>query len=183
MKNLICTAFFLFCFLSSAQNFVLTKEGLKDANIKENNYLVLKLDHKSASESYQIALKFVENKYLNPNTTIKNNSENSHLVFNTKVKKFTDITNSGSNIPVGANYITEIRFKDNKIKFTILDLKIGNGAYNVLWKGSVFEGYVIWNEKDVLIRNETKLFIEDFFTTKANKLKDYILNYKDEDDW
>ena len=182
MKNLIYILLIL-GIQTYAQQFMVSKKGLRDQSASEKNYLVLNIDGKKASELYQVSLIFMNNDYLNPNTILKDKVDNLYVQFETSIKEFGVVKNSGSKIPVGVKYLTELRFKENKVKFTIVDLVIGNGAYEVIWQGDVFQGYVIWNKNDVLIRPELKVFIEDYFSKEIKNLKTYLSNYKDEDDW
>lgn len=183
MKKIVTLYLFIFSSVILSQKFEITKGGLRDATNIENNYLVLNVENKTVKELYDITLKYMANNYLNPNTILKGKTKNELVQFETSIKKFGMVKNSGSEIPVSTKYLTELRFKENKIKFTILDLYMGNGAYEVLWQGDIFQGYVIWNENGELIRPDSKVFIEDFFSKEANDLKSYLMNYKDEDDW
>ncbi len=183
MKKIVTLYLFLFSSVILSQKFEVTNKGLRDTDNIEKNYLVLNIENKTVKELYQITLKYMGNNYLNPNTILKDKAENKYVLFETSIKEFGMVKNSGSEIPIGAKYIIELRFKENKVKFTILDLIMGNGAYEVLWQGDVFEGYVIWNENGEFIRQELKVFIEDYFNKEAYDLKTYLSTYKDEDDW
>lgn len=183
MKNLVIIILLLITSLTSSQKFEVTKVGLRDADNIEKNYLVLYIENKTVKELHQITLKYFTNNYLNPNTKLKDKVDNQYVQFETSIKEFGVVKNSGSKIPISAKYITELRFKENKVKFTIVDLAIGNGAYEVHWQGDVFQGYVIWNQNDELIRPELKVFIEDYFSKEVKDFKTYLSNYKDEDDW
>lgn len=84
-------------------------------------------------------------------------------------------------------YTTELRFKDEKVRFEITALSItaDNGGRSVEFSGSVWKGYPIYNQKNNDLRlPETKTEIENYFNTKITTISNFLLGAKTvKDDW
>jgi hypothetical protein len=111
---------------------------------------------------------------------------NEYLRFETYVGQLTKVNNSGVKLDISATYTTELRFKDGKVRYEIieLDMTADNGGRNVYWKGSIWKGYPIFNNKDELRLEETKTDLENYFNAQVNTMSDFLNDKKSKkDDW
>lgn len=179
MNKLFTLVFLLLTSLSFSQEYGVTKEGLRDSKNLENDYLVIEAKSKTAKELYDKAIKYINQKYDSPEDVIKAQVENDYLRFDTFVQDFTKVKNGGVKISVDASYTIELKFKDGRIKFSLLNLDLGG----VTWQGSIWKGYPIWNKKGKLRLPETKDFIENYFNSEVKTLSDFFNNKTKKDDW
>lgn len=186
MKKIILLNFLFLSFVGFAQEFEVTPNGLKDKSNLENEYLVIETPNKSVTELYENAIKYINEKYKNPEKVIKGKTENEYLRFETYVGQFTKVNNSGVKLDISATYTTELRFKDGKVRYEITELNMtaDNGGRNVYWKGSIWKGYPIYNKKDELRLEETKTDLENYFNAQVKSVSDFLNDKKSEkDDW
>jgi hypothetical protein len=104
----------------------------------------------------------------------------------TFVGKFLKVNNSGVKLDVSATYTTELRFKDGKVRYEIvvLDMTADNGGRNVFFKGSIWKGYPIYNNKDELRLEETKADLENYLNFQVKAVSEFLNGKKSEkDDW
>ena len=184
-RILTLSLLFLTC-ISFAQEFEITPNGLKDKKNIENEYLVIKAPDKKSNELYKNAIKYVNENYKNPEKVIKGKTENEYLRFVTHIGQWTKVNNSGVKLDISATYTTELRFKEGKVRYEIieLDLTADNGGRNVYWKGSIWKGYPIFNKKDELRLEQTKTDLEKYFNTQVKIISDFLNEKKSEkDDW
>ena len=108
------TMFFLLFLpmVSFAQQYEVTQDGLRDKSNLENPHLVIETPDKTSSELYVNSLKYINEKYKNPDEVIKGKTENEYLRFETYVPQFTKVNNSGAKLDLSMKYTTELRFKD-----------------------------------------------------------------------
>ena len=174
-------------FVSFAQEYEVTQNGLRDKSNLENAYLVIETPDKKTSELYVNALKYVNEKYKNPDEVIKGKTENEYLRFETYVPQFAKVNNSGAKLDVSMKYTTELRFKDGRVRFEITSINItaDNGGRSVEFSGSIWSGYPIYNGKNGKLRlPETKTELEKYFGTKVAEIKDFLQDKKTEKaDW
>ena len=114
------------------------------------------------------AIKYVNEKYKNPEEVIKGKTENEYLRLETYVPQFTKVNNSGVKLDVSMKYTTELRFKDGKVRFEITALSITTDSGNsVGFSGSIWKVYPIYNKKNGKLRlPETKTELENYFNNK-----------------
>jgi hypothetical protein len=183
------TMFFLLFLpmVSFAQQYEVTQNGLRDKSNLENPHLVIETPDKTSSELYVNSLKYINEKYKNPDEVIKGKTENEYLRFETYVPQFTKVNNSGAKLDVSMKYTTELRFKDGKVRFEITSITItaDNGGRPVEFSGSVWSGYPIYNGKNGKLRlPETKTELEKYFDNKVAEIKDFMQGKSTEnDDW
>jgi hypothetical protein len=186
MKTTILLFAVLFSIIGYSQVYEVTPDGLKDKTNLENTYLVIETPDRKASDSYLNALKYINEKYKNPDEVIKGKTENEYLRFETFVGQFMKVNNSGVKLEISANYTTELRFRDGKVKYEItkLDMTADNGGRNVLFKGSIWSGYPIYSKKDELRLEETKMDLENYLNSQVNFLSNFLNGKNSEkDDW
>lgn len=115
MKNLILIFAIAFSLQAFGQKYVVTPNGLRDESNTENTYLVLEAEGLTAKQLFDNAIKYVNEKYKNPEEVIKGKTDGEYLKFDTYVSDFLLYNNSGAKIPIQATYTTELRFKDGKV--------------------------------------------------------------------
>jgi hypothetical protein len=186
MSRILTFGFLFFSLIGLAQEFEVTPNGLKDKSNLENEFLVIDAPNKSTAELYQNAIKYINEKYKNPEEVIKGKTENEYLRFETFVGQFLKVNNSGVKLDVSATYTTELRFKDGKVRYEIvvLDMTADNGGRNVFFKGSIWKGYPIYNNKDELRLEETKADLENYLNFQVKAVSEFLNGKKSEkDDW
>ncbi|OEK06023.1 hypothetical protein A8C32_19545 [Flavivirga aquatica] len=186
MNRILTLSFLFLTCISFAQEFEITPNGLKDKSNTDNGFLVIKASDKKTDELYKNAIKYVNEKYKNPEKVIKGKTENEYLRFETYVGQLTKVNNSGVKLDISATYTTELRFKDGKVRYEIieLDMTADNGGRNVYWKGSIWKGYPIFNKKDELRLEKTKTDLEKYFNAQVQIISDFLNEKKSEkDDW
>jgi len=186
MNRILTLSFLFLTCISFAQEFEITPKGLKDKTNSENGFLVIKASDKKTDQLYKNAIKYVNENYKNPGKVIKGKIENEYLRFETYVGQLTKVNNSGVKLNINATYTTELRFKDRKVRYEIieLDMTADNGGRNVYWKGSIWKGYPIFNKKDELRLEQTKTDLEKYFNAQVKIISDFLNERKSEkDDW
>lgn len=185
MKYLLQALIFSFCFYSNSQTFVVTPNGLRDSKNIEKSYVVITKEGKSAKELFDNSLKYINKAYKNPEEVIKAKIDGEYLKFNTYVPGFTIVDNLGTSLPINAKYTVELSFKDGRIKYEVIELTMSasTGGYNIIFSGSPFEGYPIFNKKGELKREETKQDIENHFNAVIKDFSKELGGDKQEDEW
>ncbi len=186
-KLLFLLSFLVLNHVGFSQEYEVTPSGLKDKSNIENGFLVIETPKKATAELFQNAIRYVNENYKNPNEVLKGKTENEYLRFETYVPQFTKVNNSGVKLDVSMKYTTELRFKDEKVRFeiTALNITADNGGRSVEFSGSIWKGYPIYNHKNGDLRlPETKKEIEHYFNTKVIEITNFLLDKKTEkDDW
>ena len=186
MKYLLILLLPLFSQVSYAQQYEITPDGLKDKSNAENTFLVLDIPSKTADEMYTKAIAYINENYKNPKEVIKGETENEFLKFRTHAPQFTQVKNGYINLDVSMNYTTELRFKDGKVRFDIVDVDItaDNGGRSVDFSGNVMAGFPIFNEKNGKLKQaDAKVAIENYFNKHAKDIQTYLISDSKKDDW
>lgn len=178
MKKIIVVLVLLICSTGYSQEFVVTKQGLRDASNVEKDYVVINVYENSNSTLYINSLNFLQSKYSNPEEAIKAKIENKYVRYETYIPQFTKVKNGGVKIGVSAKYTIELKFKEGKVKYSVIEIELGG----ITWQGSMWKGYPIWNKKGKLRLPETKEFIENFFNAEIKELSDVLNNKNGADD-
>lgn len=117
LKGLLVLVALAVSVLSFGQSFIVTPDGLRDANDSTKTYLVIPCDGKTAKELYDNAIKYVNQNYKNPKEVIKGQIEAEYLSFETHSPNAISVQRKGVGLAVyNANYRTELYFKDGRIK-------------------------------------------------------------------
>ena len=181
MKNLLYILLMLPA-LCYGQNFEVTPNGLRDSRDNEKTFLVIEISG-TAKQLYDKAVKYINEKMASPKDAIKGQTEGEYLRYNTHASNFINYNNSGAKIPISADFATELKFKDGKVRYEITDLKMqGNKGYSILYSGGVFDGYIIYKKNGTLFKEETKQDIENYFNTEVKKFINYLKSDKN-DNW
>ena len=124
MKNIILLFTFLSCFQLIAQQYVVTPSGLRDAKDAEKQYVVIEIDGLSAKQLYDNSIKYINEKYKNPEEVLKGKTDGEYLKFDTYDPNFIIYNNSSYKVPIKANYTTELRFKEGRVRYEIKNLEM-----------------------------------------------------------
>jgi len=186
-KTLFILALLISSPLIYAQELTVTPDGLRDKSNVEKTYVIIAAPNKTAEQSYNNIITYINKTYKNPQEVIKGDVKSEYLRFNTHVSSFLVIKNSGVKVDIDANYTIELAFKNDRVKFEVTDLDMHNSSnYNVLFSGGAFAGFPIYNKKKTkLVRPDTKNEIEIYFNNTINIIKSYLLEEvkSDDDDW
>lgn len=184
MNRAIFILTLLLSFNAISQTFVVTANGLMDNSNLENNYVVLDFENKTAKELYNSSLRYINLNYKNPNEVIKGNVENDFISFNTYVSDLPFIRSMGVNMEYGTQYTTILYFRENKVKFEIVDINISNiqGA-KVIFSGSAMSGQRIFDRKGKVNLEKAKQLLEDYFNTKVQVILSALSEEKKSSDW
>tara|TARA_B100001769_G_C21935501_1_gene504059 strand:+ start:210 stop:773 length:564 start_codon:yes stop_codon:yes gene_type:complete len=182
---------FVFILITSvvyAQEYTVTPDGLRDNSNADKTYVVINTPGKTAGQNYNNAIKYINKTYKSPKDVIKGDVEGEYISFNTHVSDFLFVKNSGVKVVIDANYTIELSFKDERVKFEVINLDMYNPEVNskVLFQGSVWSGFPIYKKKkNKLIRPETKTDIEVYFNNTINNIKGFLLEEikVTDDDW
>lgn len=176
------TLLFLLFQTVNAQYYKVTPQGLTPLKTPEKNYLVIDFDSLNKKELYKKSIAFINETYENPKEAIKADTENEYIRVKTYIPNFMKVNNGGVNIIVDNEYTLELKFKDNKVRFEILEEKFCD-SYCVVYSGSKWTSYPIYTKKGKLRLEKNKLIIETYFNAKVQTFIDYLKKSKTKDDW
>lgn len=186
MRKILTFSFLFISLIGFSQELEVTSNGLKDKENPEKNYVVINCANKTKSELYDNAIKYINEKYKNPDEVIKGKTKNEYLRFETYAGQFIKVNNSGAKLDVSAKYYTELRFKDGKVRYEITNLNMtaDNGGRNVHFQGSIWKGYPIFKKSGKLRLEKTKEDLENYFNSQIKTLSDFLNDKKSKkDDW
>ena len=187
MKKIILLLAICTSFNGYAQKFVVTPEGLRSDTDKTKSYVVIEVENATAQELYDRAIRYLQEVYKNPEEVIKGKTDGEYLRILTYTPSFIRYNNSGAKIPINAEYYTEIRFKDEKVRYEIssLSMKSNDKAHEVLFSGGIFSGYIIYKKNGNLFKESAKNDIENYFNTQINIFISYLTGDKQSanDEW
>ena len=161
---IIFTIIFFFNLQSYGQRLVVTPDGLRDSNNIEQSYVVIEIEGKSAKLLFENAKKYIIQTYKNPDFVQKGAIDNEYIKFETYVPCITIINLGLSKLKYDAKYVTELYFKDGKVKYEIISLEIETDGVplNFTPKGAL-GGWYIYNKKGILKQENSKQEIEIYF--------------------
>ncbi len=185
MKIILLLVYVFFNLTSYGQKFVVTPDGLRNADDTEKTFISVDVDSMTAKQLYDNALKFIIENHKDPSEVIKGQIEPEYLKYDSYVPDFLIYDNNDVKIPIRASYTTELRFKDGKFRFEIvsLEMKGKSKKYKVLFTGGLTEGYIIYKRNGVLFKEDTKTDIENYFNEILKTLTNYILRGTGKGDW
>ncbi|MCL2074405.1 MAG: DUF4468 domain-containing protein [Marinilabiliaceae bacterium] len=191
MRKLILNLFLMLTMVTSifsqTDKFVFTKNGLKNANDENNSYVVIDIENVTANELYKRALRYVHETFKNPQEVIKGDIPDEYLrihVFSPTCATYKNVgLGTTAILEVNANYYIEMRFRDQKVRLEIGDLKlnIGDAVLNII--GNPNMGYAIYKKNGELAKSETKNELEHYFNSNVDDLKTYLQNISKKIDW
>lgn len=170
MKKLITSILLTVAFYANAQYIKVTPQGLKDNN-EEKSFVVLDLQNQTQADLYNKSVKYVHQSFKNPEKVIKSDLPNESLRYVSYKPNGMKVSNGGAKIPVEIKYAVQLDFKDNKVRFEIVDQDFGGFNYS----GNIWKGYPIWNEKNGKLRLEDeKNELESYFNVVISDYYNYL---------
>jgi|AntRauTorckE5430_2_1112549.scaffolds.fasta_scaffold30582_2 hypothetical protein len=175
----------LFTLNGFSQAFKVTPNGFIDSEDKDNKYIVIDMPSKTAKELYDESFKFIQKTYKNPDEAIKSKIENEYLKFSTYSDGFIRVKQGYIKMNWNARYTIELSFRDNKIKYEIIELEMSNDAnsypLNFSAKGI---GFYIYNSKDGTLKMEdAKIQIENYFDSEIQFYVDFLTKTEIKEEW
>ena len=186
MKNIILLFTFLSSFQLIAQQYVVTPSGLRDAKNSEKEYVVIEVEGLSAKQLYDNSIKYINENYKNPEEVLKAKTDGEYLKFDTYDPNFIIYNNSSFEVPIKANYTTELRFKEGRVRYEIknLEMKAKSANFYVLFTGGMMEGYIVYKKNGKLFKEKAKTDIESYFNNTVSGLSKFLSGEDDStDDW
>lgn len=173
MKKILVVAITLIASVSAfSQKFTVTPMGLKDETNSEKSFVVITSEGKTAKQLFDNAIKYVNVTYKNPNMVIKGKVENEYLSFITRSDFY--VENGISKAPFEMTYLTEMTFKDGKVKYEITELLMKNSAgYELTFTGGGIN-FFIFNKNGDLKKPKTKDYLENYFNLAIPKVKEFL---------
>ena len=114
---------------------------------------------------------------------IKGKTDGEYLKFVTYAPNFITIKNGFARVPFTAKYTTELSFKDNKVKYEIIELEMSSEAnYQLNFTGSGIS-FFIFNKKGELKKEDAKNSIEEYFNANILSLSNFLQGRTVEDKW
>lgn len=185
MKKALCTfSAIVVTMLTYGQQFVVTPNGLHDANDSTKTFLIIPCEGKTAKELYDNAIKYIQQNYKNPQEVIKGQIESEYLSFETFSPSAISFKRSGGRATYNLTYRTEINFKDGRVKYEIQNIEIeADDGNNLYFSGNNFTNVAIYNQKGGLKYEEAKTSVEDYFNSGIFVISHFLNGVKVVDEW
>lgn len=175
MKTIIVSSIFfilsLFSFgqLDNPEKFEYSENGI-------NDYIVTKVENKSAEQIYCKTISWVKETFENPDKVLKMNIENEKLRINGVSSDLLFV----KKMKIPLEYIIEIAFKDGKYKFDLISLRTSNE-----YGEADYKKIPNFKTDKKLVKNfgESPQRIEDYFNGLNQSLKKIIIGDSKKDDW
>ena len=173
MKKLLIIVITLLVSISAySQKYVVTPTGLKDEANPEKSFLVITVEGKTAKQLFDNVVKYVNVSYKNPDLVIKGKIDGEYLSFVTHSSFY--VENGLAKAPFDMDYLTELTFKDGKVKYEITELVMSNsGGYELHFTGSGMT-FFLYNKSGELKKPKTKEYLETYFNGSIPRIKDYL---------
>lgn len=183
MKIIMLLLLLMFANFSFAQKITVTQTGLKDSENIEKSFVVIPAEGKTAKHLYDESLKYINKNYKSADDVIKGKTDGEYLKFVTFAPNFITIKNGFARVPFTAKYTTELSFKDNKVKYEIIELEMSSEAnYKLNFTGSGIS-FFIFNKKGELKKEDAKNSIEEYFNANILSLSNFLQGKTVEDKW
>jgi len=193
-KILFISLIVFFPFVTYGQRLAVTPDGLKNSDDSTKSYVIINADGKKAMDLYNNAIKYINFTYNDPRNTIKGKIEGENLIFITYIER--SLQFSSLNF-FAAMYTTELSFKDGKVRFEIVDIKVIYPPSNVNNYKNIYDptvpsdpfpfvtnenGWGIYNKKRVLKQYRAKEKLESCINSKILDISEF-LNRENKSDW
>ncbi|MBT2620360.1 DUF4468 domain-containing protein [Chryseobacterium sp. ISL-6] len=183
MKKITLLLLLMFANFSFGQKITVTPTGLKDSGNIEKSFVIIHAEGKTAKQLYDESLKYINKNYKSADDVIKGKTDGEYLKFVTFAPSFITIKNGFAKAPFTAKYTTELSFKDNKVKYEIIELEMYNEAnYKLNFTGSEIS-FFIFNKKGELKKEDAKNSIEEYFNANILSLSNFLQGKTVEDKW
>jgi hypothetical protein len=175
----------LFIYLQSfGQKFIVTPDGIRDSSNIEKSYVVIEIEGKSAKQLFDNAKRYIIQTYKNPDFVQKGIIDNEYIKFDTYVPYIATINTGLSKLKYDAKYVTELYFKDGKVKLEVVNLEIMTVGVPLNFKPKgALGGWYVFNSKGLLKQENAKREIENYFNELLTSLSAYLKGSKDNKDW
>jgi hypothetical protein len=184
MKKLLLLFFVVYSFSGYGQKLNVTPDGLKNSVDIEKTYVIIEVPNMTAKQLYDNAIKYVNQNYKNPDEVIKGKTDSEYLKFDTYNPELVFIKNGGIKQFFSAKYITELNFKDGKVKYEIIELAMNHTKTNapLYFTGGGLNWY-LFNKKGVLKKEQAKTDIGTYFNAQISLLADFLQGKGADDNW
>ena len=191
MKRLLSVLLFI-PIIGFSQSFVLTPSGLRDAQDSNKSYVVIEVPNKTAKQLYEKSMNFLREYYKNPDKVIKSTIDSEMIRFEGYQGNLSTIDFGvlvKYKFPLNSSYSIELKFKDGKIKYEILQMGLtiplqnGDHPFGLVQPKGTWNSDNVWNRKGELAHPQTKSDIENSFNARVLGLKEYLTNEKKKDSW
>lgn len=188
MKKYILLLFIAISTCFYAQNLTVTPNGLVNSSDNEKSYIVLDIDGKTSKQLYDKAISYINLYYKSPDDVIKGKIEGDFVKYITHAQNFL-VVKRGGIINIHTDYTIQLNFKDNKVKFEIIELDMyatdtnNNPSFRVECSGSQMKCYPIYDKKGKLKMPDVKDNIEIYFNSQSRSLENYLNDKVNDDEW
>ncbi|WP_417619839.1 DUF4468 domain-containing protein [Oceanihabitans sediminis] len=171
------------------ENFIYNQKGLTP------NYLVVEIDSLNKEQLFQKSINWIKETYKNPDEVIKTTINNEKVRFEGFESNLICVNSLGIHYCYYALYTIEIEFKDNKYKFTPLNLEYRVPASEYTPGGmktiNFSDGSAYYNKKGKLRRMYKSIptTVEALFNDLNKSLSNYLISEQlskesnESDDW
>jgi len=179
MKTLRCLFLLTFLpLLSFAQSFyTLTPDGLRDSNDLTKDYVVIQADGKSAKEIYLAAKNFINQTSKYPTKAIKADTDGEYIRYSIFVLEIASFRKMGIKLAYKGLIEIEMRFKDGRLRYNILDLQMltKDEDAHLLISGNKMGNWAIFDKKSGKVSlKDPKDQIESFFNNMLAELEKFV---------
>jgi hypothetical protein len=182
-QTFLFSLFSILGFYADAQKYIVTPNGLVNADDTTKRYVVIYIDSLSAKELYKRSYKFIGQTWKNPEIAKDGKKEGEYLYVRIFAKNALTAKGSfGIKFNLDLRYSLHLNFKDDKIKYEIVDLEMNDiSPYsedtpfyiksNSALSRSIFDkdGTLIEKQKSV------KKQLENYFNNQITELKDQLI--------
>lgn len=167
-KIILLLVLILISFSAMAQSFTLSPNGLMDKEHPENGYVIIEIEGLDAQTLYNKTLQYIKETMKNPGFSLKASTTSEYIRYSISRHNFVKYMYSGIYAMwFTANYDIELRFKDGKIKYQIVDFTLYDSKSNqsLYIKGPLFSYSIYKNNGELRMASEREL-IEDRFNVE-----------------
>ena len=180
-----------------SQKLVITKDGFRDSSNLNNGYVVINVDGKTAKQLFDNAIVFVNKAYKNPDKVITGKIDTTSLAINGYADILIKITTMPNGKPrkkeistiLCSTYNIQLSFKNNKVKFEIIDIDFYwntyNGKENLYFQGTkgLYGATGIYDADGNLKLLDYKACIENYFNGYIQSLMIVLAGKSNVDSW
>lgn len=168
------------------QSFNVTPNGLRDKDNLEKSYLVLSFEGKTAKQLYDKAFRYMNETQNNPDASTRSNIQSEYLRYKTLIIDGIRYKQGYLKLAINIEYQVDLKFKDGKIKYELLNIKMParDNNYSLVFSAGKLDGYyIVYDNKGKLYKKEAKDDLETLFNSRVKDFIDYINKDESNDDW
>ncbi len=177
-----CPKYILFIFFlgiglhSFGQRWVVTPQGLRDANDTTKKYIIIRTGNLSAKNLYDRALKYIDLNNADSAKVIRNKWDSVDLIFDTYVPLLLIYDDLFGRFPIEAEYATELRFYQGMVRYEIisLNMKEADSDHQLLIRGKYLQAFIVYKSNGKLYKPQTKSEIENYFNLQAGMISVFL---------